>query len=145
MKRIAAHLGFIAALLAAPVAAEQKASDMFWVQPTARTPEQAVAAIKAYTEANKWLYLAEFKIKGGEVTSVKICYPPIGKDIFAAGMHVAAFMPCGHIAVYQEGGGTKIAMLHPRFMSVLNPDPNIDRAVQTVTPLFEAMLREVVR
>ena len=59
-------------------------------------------------------------------------------------MHVAAMMPCGHIAVYNEGG-TKLAMLHPKFMTALYPDPNLDRAVRTVTPLFEAMIDEVVR
>ncbi|MCW5751719.1 MAG: DUF302 domain-containing protein, partial [Alphaproteobacteria bacterium] len=86
MKRIAAQLGFLAILLAAPAAPAEATGDMIWVHPTGKTPEQAVAAIKSYTEANKWLYLAEFKIKGGEITSVKICYPPIGKDIFAAGL-----------------------------------------------------------
>lgn len=42
-------------------------------------------------------------------------------------------------------GGTKLAMLHPKFMTVLYPDPNLERAVQTVTPLFETMLDEVAR
>ncbi len=46
-----------------------------------------------------WLYLAEFKIKGGEATAIKICYPAIAKGIFAAGMHVTAMMPCGHVTV----------------------------------------------
>ena len=68
-----------------------------------------------------------------------------GKDIFAAGMHVAAMMPCGHIAVYVENGTTKISMLHPKYMTVLYPNGNLDRAVQTVTPLFEVMLDEVSR
>lgn len=120
-------------------------SDMFMIRDTQKAPEEVVSAIKSYVEVNKWLYLAEFKIKAGEVTSVKICYPPIGKDIFAAGMHVAAMMPCGQIAIYREGDQTRISMLHPRFMTALYPDPNLERAVSTVTPQFEAMLAEVTR
>lgn len=76
---------------------------------------------------------------------MKICYPPIGKDIVAAGMHVAAMMPCGHMAVDVEAGKTKIAMFHPKFMTTLYADENLDNAAQTVTPLFEAMLSEVLR
>jgi len=145
MNRSALGLSLIACLLLVPGASAGEPSDMFWVRATDKAPEQVVAAIKGYVEANKWLYLADFKIKGGEVTAVKICYPPIGKDIFAAGMHVAAMMPCGHIAVYVQGGKTTVSMLHPKFMTALYPDRNLEAAVRTVTPLFEAMLGDVVR
>ncbi len=128
-------------LAATPVAAAEP-GELFWVRATAKSPAQVVAAIRGYAEARQWLYLADFKLKGGQVTAVKICYPPIGKDIFAAGMHVAAMMPCGHVAVYDDGG-TKIAMLDPRFMTRLQPDPNLERAAATVAPLFEAMLADV--
>jgi hypothetical protein len=144
MKRHLIALALSNALAWTGTASAGDPNDMFWVRSTQRSPEQVVAAVKAYTDARKWLYLGDFKIKSGEVTAVKICYPPIGKDIFAAGMHVAAMMPCGHIAVYVEGG-TKVAMLHPKFMTALYPDPNLERAVSEVTPLFEAMLNDVVR
>lgn len=134
----------LALVLTAGAARAGEPNDNFWVRSSAKSPDEVVAALKSYAEGRKWLYLAAFKIKGGEITAVKICYPPIGKDIFAAGMHVAAMMPCGHIAVYNEGG-TKLAMLNPKFMLVLYPDPNLERAVATVTPLFEVMLDEVVR
>ncbi|HET7729629.1 MAG TPA: DUF302 domain-containing protein [Usitatibacter sp.] len=134
----------LALVLAASAARAGEPNDNFWVRSSAKSPDEVVTALRNYAEGRKWLYLATFKIKSGEVTSVKICYPPIGKDIFAAGMHVAAMMPCGHIAVYNDGG-TKLAMLHPKFMTVLYPDPNLERAVRTVTPLFEAMLDEVAR
>lgn len=136
-------LGLFVLLAASRPAPAGEPNDNFWVRATQKSPEQVVAAIKAYVEGRKWLYLSDFKIKGGEVTAVKVCYPPIGKDIFAAGMHVAAMMPCGHIAIYNQGG-TKVAMLHPKFMTVLYPDPNLERAVREVTPLFEAMLAEVL-
>ena len=141
-RRLIAHALILGALSSGAWAGEP--NDMFWVRSSARSPEHVVNAVRTYAEARKWLYLADFKIKGGAVTAVKICYPAIAKDIFAAGMHVAAMMPCGHIAVYDEGG-TKVAMLHPRFMTALYPDPNLERAVRDVTPLFEAMLTEVVR
>ena len=144
MKRCITALTLAWTLAAAGNASAGDPNDMFWVRSTPQSPEQVVAALRSYTEGRKWLYLGEFKIKGGEVTAVKICYPPIGKDIFAAGMHVAAMMPCGHIAVYVEGP-TKVAMLHPKFMIALYPDANLERAVREVTPLFEAMLNDVAR
>jgi hypothetical protein len=121
------------------------AERMFWVRTTNKTTEQVVDAVKSYVERNKWLYLSDFKLKGGEVTAVKICYPAIGKDIFAAGLHVAAMMPCGNIAVYVEGGKTTISMPHPKFMSMLAPAASMNKAVNTVTPLFESMLSEIAR
>jgi Domain of unknown function DUF302 len=126
------------------VAASPRApSEMFWVRKTEKSPEQVVAAVKTYTESNKWVYLAEFKIRGGQITAVKICYPAIASDIFAAGSHVAAMMPCGNIAVYVEQGQTTISMLHPKFMSILAPHERMDKAVREVTPLFEKMLEAV--
>jgi hypothetical protein len=145
MQRTLQTCAIIALLLAAPCATAGEPNDMFWVHTTDKSPEKVVGAIKAYVQEKKWLYLSDFKIKGGEVTAVKICYPPIGKDIFAAGMHVAAMMPCGHIAVYVESGKTRLSMLHPKFMTALYPDKNLEIAVTTVTPLFEAMLAEVTR
>lgn len=143
MKR-ALQVALLALAFAAGHAQAGAPNDNFWVRPTQKSPDEVVAAVKSYAEKHKWLYLASFKVKKGTVTSVKICYPQIGPDIFAAGMHVAAMMPCGHIAVYDDKG-TKVAMLDPKFMTVLYPDPNLERAVRTVTPLFEAMLDEVLR
>ncbi len=145
MKRHAPALALLALLSLGTETVAGEPTDMFWVRHAAKTPEQVLAAIRGYVEAQKWLYLADFKLKGGEVTAVKICYPPIGKDIFSAGMHVAAMMPCGHIAIYIEQGRTTISMLHPKFMTTLLPDENLEKAAHTVTPLFAAMLNEVVR
>jgi hypothetical protein len=145
MKNAMAALLLTGAVTFPVVAITGEPNDMFMIRDTHKPPEEVVSAIKSYAEGNKWLYLAEFKLKGGEVTSVKICYPPIGADIFAAGMHVTAMMPCGHIAVYKEGDYTRISMLHPKFMTALYPDPNLEKAVKTVAPQFEAMLAEVTK
>jgi hypothetical protein len=116
----------------------------FIVRDTSRSAEDVVASIRDYVAENDdWIYLSDFGLKGGEVTAVKVCYLPIGKHIFAAGMHVAAMMPCGHIAVYETEDGTQMSMLHPRFMTTLYPDPNLEIAVSKATPAFEAMLETV--
>jgi hypothetical protein len=145
MRLAVAALFLISTTTLPVVAVAGEPNDMFVIRDTQKAPEEVVSKIKSYVEGNKWLYLAEFKLKGGEVIAVKICYPPIGSDIVAAGMHVMAMMPCGHIAVYKEGDKTRISMLHPKFMTALYPDPNLEKAVSTVTPQFEAMLTEVTK
>lgn len=121
-------------------------NDHFITRDTAASLEEMVSRIEGYAEEQEdWVYLSTFGLKGGEVTAVKICYLPIGGDIFAAGMHVAAMMPCGHVALYEENGRTHLTMLHPKFMTTLNPDPNLEQAVAKATPAFETMLRHIWR
>lgn len=72
------------------------------------------------------------------------CYLPLGEHIFAAGMHVSAMMPCGHLAFYEENGQARLSMLNLEFMTTLNPDPNLERAVEIGAPAFAAMLEEVL-
>lgn len=121
-------------------------NDHFIVRDSTDPVDEVVERIERFaSEDEDWIYLSSFGLKGGEVTAVKICYLPIGKDIFAAGMHVAAMMPCGHMALYEQGGRTHLAVLHPRFMTTLNPDPNLERAVEKATPAFEHMLEQVWR
>jgi uncharacterized protein (DUF433 family) len=116
----------------------------FIIRDTNRSTETVLEAIQGYVaEQDDWLYLADFPLKGGDVTAVKVCYLPIGPDLFAAGMHVAAMLPCGHIALYEEDGKTRLAMLHPRFLHVLYPDPNLERAASRAVPAFDAMLEAI--
>ena len=115
----------------------------FMLRTTAKGPDAVVFDIKSYVLERKWLYLAEFKLKNGEVTVVKLCVPSASKDIWAAGLHVSALLPCGHIGVYQEGGATQLSMLDPRFMSRLNPDPNLEKAGDDLYPLLSTMLDAV--
>lgn len=117
----------------------------FILKTTAKTPDAVVFDIKSYALERKWLYLAEFKLKNGEVTVVKLCVPAASKDIWAAGLHVSALLPCGQIGVYQEGGATRVSMLDPRFMSLLNPDPNLKKAGEDLYPVLTTMLDAVTR
>lgn len=131
--------------LSASLAGASEEGGMFIRHEVSQSPENAAASIEAYVKKHDdWLYLATFPLKGGAVTAVKVCYLPLGKDIFAAGMHVAAMMPCGHLAFYEEDGKTQLSMLDLKFMTTLNPDPNLERAVEKGRPAFAAMLKEVL-
>ena len=76
---------------------------------------------------------------------VKFCVPALAKDIFAAGDHIAALLPCGSMAVYEKNGKTQISMLHPDYMNALYPDPNLARAAEKGLPMFQALLDAVTR
>lgn len=115
----------------------------FMLRTTAKSPDVVVFDIKSYVLDRKWLYLAEFKLKNAEVTVVKLCVPSASKDIWAAGLHVSALLPCGHIGVYREAGATHLSMLDPRFMNQLNPDPNLKKAGDDLYPLLSTMLNVV--
>jgi hypothetical protein len=56
------------------------------------------------------------------------------------GLQLSALLPCGNLGVYQKNGVTKISALHPRYMSVLYPDPALEQAGAVATPLLTAML-----
>lgn len=130
---------------AAGAASAERPGEMFILHDLSTSPAEAAAAVRRHVEENAdWLFLAEFPLKGGEVLALKICYLPLGGDIFAAGMHVAAMMPCGNLAFYEEDGQARLSMLDLRFMTELNPDPNLERAVERGAPAFEAMLAEVL-
>jgi len=132
-----------AVLLAGTAAAE--VPEHFIVHKLDQSPEEAAALVREHTEnAEEWLFLSEFGLAGGRVTALKICYPAIAPDIFAAGMHTMAMMPCGHLAFYDEDGQSTLAMLDPSFMTALDPHPALKNAVATVRPAFAEMLYEVL-
>ncbi len=109
------------------------------------TPEEAAAMVRSHVEAeDDWLFLAEFGLAGGSVTALKICYPAIGPDVVAAGMHTMAMMPCGHLAFYEEDGQSTLSMLDMSFMTTLYPHPRLEDAAATARPAFAAMLSEVL-
>lgn len=133
-------------LIVSAPSAGAETNDHFIVRDSTTPVDEVVDRIKRFaTEDEDWIFLSSFGLKGGEVAAVKICYLPIGKDIFAAGMHVAAMLPCGHMALYEKDGRTHLTVLHPKFMTTLNPDPNLERAVAKATPAFERMLEQISR
>jgi len=150
MKRISrallaccAVLGFPAQSLAQNVA--PGGTDLIVVRPTEKSPEAVVDAIKTYAEAKKWVYMGANKVKPpqGEITFVKVCVPEVSKLIWPLGLKFSAMLPCGNFGVYQNQGKTEISMLHPRYMQVLYPHPEVEKASALATPLLTDMLEAV--
>jgi hypothetical protein len=135
--------GFLAA--SAQLSSGTLPDEMFIVRDSGDPPAELAEKIRAYTESHDdWLFLAQFPLKGGEVTILKICYPPMGADFFAAGMHISAMLPCGNMAIYEEDDSTRLSLLHPRFITTLHPDPNLERAVATIEPALHTLLEEIL-
>lgn len=134
---------FAAFLIAAPIAAAAS-NDIFMVRTTSKTPDTIVAAIKDYAQAMKWQYLSDNKVKKGEVTLVKICIPEVGRIIWPLGLRLSAMLPCGNIGIYTTDSGTEISVLHPRYLNILYPDPEVERAGEVGAPLLTEMLDSVV-
>ena len=130
-------------LLAGTATAEP--GDLFIIHELDQPPAAAAAQVRFFTETEEdWLFLAEFDLAGGAVTALKICYPAIGPDVVAAGMHTMAMMPCGHLAFYEEEGQSMLSMLDMSFMTTLDPHPRLEDAVTTARPAFADMLSEVL-
>ena len=119
--------------------------EMVIIKPTAKTSDEVVEAVKAYSEAKKWVYMGSNKAKQGEVTMVKVCIPHIGQMLWPVGLHLSALLPCGNLGVYERNGQTQISMLHPRYMQLLYPHPDVERASAASTPLLMDMLEAVAR
>jgi len=138
-------LAVIVALLAAAAAPALAGppNRYFLVRDTQRSSQDIVTAVKAYVEKQGWVYVNDAELKG--VVFVKFCVPALAKDIFAAGDHIAALLPCGSMAVTEKNGKTQISMLHPDYMNALYPDPNLARAAQKGLPMFQALLDAVTR
>lgn len=120
-------------------------NDIFIVRPTSKSPDNIVAAIKAYAEEKKWQYLGDNKVRKGEVSLVKICIPEVGQLLWPAGSHLSALLPCGNVGVYQQGTATEVSMLHPRYMHTLYPHPATERASAIAQPLLIEMLDAVTK
>lgn len=118
-------------------------ADMILVRPSSKNTAAVVDAIKAYAEQRKWQYLGASKVKQGEVTLVKVCLPEVGKVLWPVGLQLSAMLPCGNIGVYQKQGKTEISMLHPAYMQLIYPRPEVEKAVQIATPLLTDMLEAV--
>lgn len=142
------HL-FPAALIATALAVSGPAfaepDDHFIIRDSEQTREALAGAIREFVEDDAdWIFLAEFDLAGGAITAIKICYLPLGPDIVDAGLHVGAMLPCGHIGLYEDEGATHLSMLHPKFMTTLQPHPSLERAVELAEPAFEALLEHVL-
>jgi hypothetical protein len=121
--------------------------DMILIRASAKSPTDVVDAIKAYTEAKKWVYLGAYAIKPkqGDVTMVKVCIPQVGGLLWPLGLQLSALVPCGNFGVYLNKGKTEVSMLHPSYMQILYPHPEVEKAVGVAIPLLTEMLDAVVK
>ena len=119
--------------------------EMFLLRSTTKSPEAVVEAIRSYAQTKKWNYLGADKVKQGQVTLVKICVPEVGQQLWPAGLHISAMLPCGNLGVYQKDGRTEISLLHPRYMQLIYPDPAVEKASATAAPLLIEMLDTVAQ
>jgi uncharacterized protein (DUF302 family) len=115
-------------------------ADLFMLRTTSKSIDMVVEAIKSHSEKKKWQYLGASKVKNGEVTLVKICMPAVGQQVWPQGLHLSALLPCGNVAVYAKDGATQISVLHPRYMHLLHPTPEMEKASATALPLITEML-----
>jgi hypothetical protein len=129
-------------LIAAPMV-QAASDDIFMIRTTIKSPEAVVAAIKDYAQAMKWQYLGDNKVKKGEVTLVKICIPEVGQIIWPVGLRLSAMLPCGNIGIYETDAGTEISVLDPRYLNILYPHPEVERAGEVAGPLLAEMLEMV--
>lgn len=128
-------------LLGVNVAAQaSKPSDLFTIRASAKTPDAVVEGIKTYVEAHKWQYIGATKVKKGEITLVKVCIPEVGKIVWPQGLYLSALLPCGNLGIYTKAGKTEVSMLNPRYMHVLVPTPEMEKASKVAEPLLNAML-----
>ncbi len=131
--------------LAACATAQPESNPMFVTRSSAKSPAQLHQSIRDYAAQRKWLYIGDNKLKNGEVTQVRLCIGPAAADIWKVGMHMAAMMPCGHFGIYEEKGATRVTMMHPRYMTLLDPHPIVRKLADDVTGPFTTMLDEVTR
>ena len=76
---------------------------------------------------------------------MRLCIREAAGEIWKAGMHLSAMLPCGHFAIYRHEGETKLTMMHPGFMTRLDDHPLVAKLAKDVEGPFSAMLEEVTR
>lgn len=125
--------------------AQADPDDIFMLRTTSKTPEAVVAAVKSYSEDQKWQFLSANKVKQDQVTLVKICIPEVGKLVWPVGLRASALLPCGNMGIYSNGTMTEISVLHPRYMHMLYPDPALEQASAVAEPLLREMLDAITK
>ncbi len=82
-------------LILQPAAWAANPSGILIIRTTDKSSEAVVAAIKAYVEESKWIYLGDNKVKKGQVTLVKICIPEVGRMVWPIGQQLTRGRPDG--------------------------------------------------
>jgi len=145
LHRLLLSLAFSTLAFSATAQTPAPGADMLLVRSTAKEPAEVVSAIQAYSERKKWQFVGASKVKQGEVTLVKVCIPQVGQLLWPLGLQISAMLPCGNVGIYKKEGKTEISMLHPAYMQLIYPAPQVEMAVGVATPLLLDMLDNVAR
>lgn len=136
----------IAACIGLAGCATPSSRDSIYVtRTTSKSPSDVHQSIRQYVTQKGWLYVNDNKLKGGEITQVRVCDPKAAANIWNAGLQVSAMMPCGHMSIYQEGGRTKVTMLHPSFLTRLDSHPAVKELADAVTGPYLLMMDEITK
>ena len=124
-----------------------------YVRPVAGTPDAVGKRLEAAVKAHKFGVLnvidlqAKMKEKGVEFGHAcrifEICNPQQAKQMLEMSMGVAALLPC-RVAVYDEGGQTKVATFQPTQLIGLLGNPELTVAAQAVEREITAIIDETV-
>jgi uncharacterized protein (DUF302 family) len=72
----------------------------------------------------------------------EVCNPQEAKKVLEANIAIAAALPC-RIAVYQEGGVTKIATIRPTALLGLFGNPDLQPAAQEVEEAMNRIMQDL--
>ena len=92
------------------------------------------------TSAGKFIEIGnkapEFSLVDDSGNEVRFIEFFTDKELWKAGLHVSAMVPCGNVGIYQEKEVTQISLLHPRFMHMIYPDPkkNFKQSLDKLPP-----------
>lgn len=73
----------------------------------------------------------------------EVCNPQQAGKVLEANISIATVLPC-RIAVFQEGGKTKIAAVKPTVLLGLFPDPEIKPVAEEVERIFLQIMKNLV-
>lgn len=81
---------------------------------------------------------------GRECRIYEVCNPHQAKKVLEANMEIATALPC-RIALYAEGGATKLATIKPTAMIALYPNPELEGVAREVEATLARIMDEAAR
>jgi len=141
--RLVQLLTSLAVVLATQATLAAGPSDMFMVRTTAKSADEVVKAIEAYSDKHDWFFLGADRLLGGKITLVKTCIPEVGPLVWSQDMKYTAMLPCGNISIYSSQGKTEISVLRGRYMHTLAPTAEMKKASDALEPLLVDLLNTI--
>ena len=138
--RIILFLTSLAVALASAATVAAGPSEMIMTRTTAKSADEVVKAIEAYSDKHDWFFLGADRLLGGKITLVKTCIPEVGPLVWSQDMKYTAMLPCGNVSIYINQGKTEVSVLRGRYMHALVPTPEMKKASDALEPLLVDLL-----